>query len=114
MSGVQDPLVHCQGAEGVLDGGPDVVSGGTGHGGGRRGQLTGADETESACSCSGSCSGSCADSGRAPSEDDDQKHHPTTPLSPAAAAAASRSSCIHRPLLAKAGDAYGKIQFSKF
>jgi len=81
---VQDPLVHCRGADGLLIGEPDVISSGTGHGG--RGLLTGAwgCETESACSCSGSCSGSCADSGQARSEEDERKN-------PASLSAAARS-----------------------
>jgi len=99
---VQDPLVHCQGAEGLLEGEPDVVISGTGHGG--HGLLAsgagGGCESESACSCSGSCSGSCADSGRAPSEDDDRKN-------PASLSAAARS-CVRRPLLPNADDAQGR------
>lgn len=98
-------MIHCQGAEGLLDGGPDVVSSGRG----RRSVLMaggGGCETESACSCSASCSGSCADSGRAPSEDDEQKN----PASLSASAAASRSCVgVHRPLLMKSAETHGKI-----
>jgi len=95
--------MHCQGAEGLPDVGPDVVSSGAAGRAGRNPMTGGGScETESACSCSASCSGSCADSGRAPSEDDEQKQITSS------AAAAARS-CVHRPLLAKSADARGNI-----
>jgi len=100
---LQDPLVHCQAAEGLLDVGPDVVSSGAGRCGRSPVTVGAGCETESACSCSVSCSGSCADSGRAPSEDDDQKQSASLPAS-----AATTRSFIHRPLLAKSADTHGE------